>query len=219
MAAITTEEANQSHARAPRRRSIHSAWYVVGALLVAFGSAAGATMATRWLLGGMQPQPRATVPHAHAPLPVLHDGITLGGGSPLAVGMGATQSYDDLAITIDHPQIVAANGFAGAPSGSHFAIVTVTLANTDPVRSLPYNGAEFWLNDGTGKLAHEVFAADAQPLGVGQVAPHSQVTGEVAFLVTANPDPNAADPQVIFAPSAAPAFALQWDLPLVPLLP
>jgi hypothetical protein len=220
MATVTVREANQSHARAPRRRvALHSAWYVVATLLVAFGSAVGATAATRWLLRDIQPHTRPTAHPVAPPLPVVHDGITLGGGSPLAVGMGATQSYNGLAITVDQLRIAPTNDFVGAPAGSHLTIVTVTLMNTDPIRALPYNAAEFWLSTSAGDAHHEVFAASAQPLGTGQVAPHSQIVGEVAFLVTATPDVTAPDPQIIFAPVAAPAFTLRWDVPLVPLLP
>ncbi|MBA3824053.1 MAG: hypothetical protein H0X24_09160 [Ktedonobacterales bacterium] len=219
MTTLTVEDANQSHARTARRRvTFHPAWHVVATILVAFGSGVGATATTRWLLRDTRPS--ATVSHPPpAPLVVVHDGVTLGGGSPLAVGMGATQSYAGLAITVDQLRIAPTNDFVGAPPDSHIAIMTVTLVNTDPVRPLPYNAAEFWLTNPAGDAHHEVFAASAQPLGAGQVAPHSQFVGELAFFVTATPDVTAPDPQIVFAPTAAPAFTLRWDLPLVSALP
>ncbi len=220
MATLSVGEASQAHARVPRRRAaVHSAWYVVATLLVAFGSAAGATTATRWLLRGVPVRAPAAKHTLPPPLPVAHDGVTLGGGSPYAVGIGATQSFNSLAITVDQLRIAASHDFVGAPAGSQVAIVTVTLANTDPIRTLPYNAAEFWLIDPSGAARHEVFAALAQPLGAGQVAPHAQIVGEVAFWVTATPDALAPDPQIVFAPAAAPDFALRWDVPLTSPLP
>jgi hypothetical protein len=220
MSALTMDEASQSLTRTPKkqRQGVHSAWYVVATLLVAFGSGVGATVATRWLLGGNQPThapARQTIP----PISVMHDGDSPGGGGTLAVGMGATQSYDGMAITVDQLHVVASNSFVGAPDGSHLAIVTVTLMNTDPVQSLPYNAADFWLSNPGGTAQHEVFVASANQLGAGKVAPHDQVVGEVAFLVTATPDPNAPDPEIVFAPSAEPAFSLRWDVPLVSQFP
>jgi hypothetical protein len=188
---------------------------ILGALVVVFLSVFAAAYAARWLLRDVDPasahaatttvQLKPT-PHAPAATDVV------------ALGMGATQSYRGLAVTITDLRLVATSNFVAAPPGMIFACVTVTLANTDPVQAVPYNAADIVLVDARGGQHHQSFAALATPLGAGLVAPDAQVQGDLAFLVAYPPSLYANDPQIRYAPPGA-NLALAWDVPLAPILP
>ncbi len=209
-----------SSAHAPVRQTFSKAFHLLGALVVVFGSVGFASVAAHWILSG--------VPHASA---AVHQ--TVGATSPktrmrqsnrqenapIAVGMGATQSYHGLAITIGQLQITTKHDFLAAPAGQAFAIVTVTIVNTDPVQTATYNAANFQMEDPAGALHPEAMAALASPLGIGTIAPHGRAQGTIAFLVPYPADPYKPDPAVVFLPTPNPALALAWDLPLAPSMP
>lgn len=213
-----------STSTAPIPRHIDRQWWrgaiqIVGALIVVFLSVFAAGYAARWLLRGVDAptaqgashptthlKPIATAPRAPAATDVV------------ALGMGATQSYHGLAVTVTNLHLVTTSNFVAAPPGMIFACVTVTLANTDPVQTIPYNAADIVLVDAHGALHHQSFAALTAPLGAGKVGPNAQVQGQLAFLVAYPPTLYANDPQIRYAPPGG-GMALAWDVPLGPSLP
>ena len=203
------------------KRSSRQVWTAVGqialAAIVIAGSLTLANFVTLRLLGGLSlhhhstsitslPTPTPT------PLPVAVD-------SGVAVGIGATQSFRSLAITVGHLQIAQSHTFIGAPQGMAFAVITVLLVNTDPTQSVAYNGADFTLMDANGHTHPEAYAALASPLGVGSILPRASVQGDLAFLVPYPVDGSQPDPQLRYLPSAVGGFILSWSVPLAPTLP
>jgi hypothetical protein len=204
--------------RAPARRHMAGVLHLIGALIVTFGSVAGASYAARWLLRGM-PHSVATTAHAVGHTPAAPSHAAPPDGGAVAVGIGATQSYRGLAVTVTNLRLLPTNDFVAAPAGHVFACVTVILANTDPAQPAAYNAADFFLADPQGALHHEVFAALAAPLGAGSVPPRGRVQGDLAFLVTVPPAPYTPDPQLRFFPASGAPVSLAWDLPLTPIFP
>ena len=100
-----------------------------------------------------------------------------------------------------------------------FAIVSVTLVNTDPTQNVAYNAADFILLDANGHAHPEAYAALEAPLGVGNMVPHASVQGDLAFLVPYPVDGSQPDPQIRYMPSAISGFILSWNVPLAPTLP
>lgn len=181
---------------------------IVAALVVAFGSLVLATRATQFLLndlhiGGGQASATAT------PLPRIS---ALPGD--ITVGVGATQSYDGVAMTVSDLHLTTVNNLVGAPAGEEFAIVTVRLVNTAPAGTVPYNAYDFVMADQAGQGRHEDFAALDHPLGVGSLGPEQQVTGDIAFLVKTAI--SATDPQIVYLPSLTAVAPLRWSVPLNP---
>jgi hypothetical protein len=182
------------------------------------GSVTLANLATRWLLAGITPASF----HAVTSASVTSTKPTVTpppGTNPIAVGLGATQSINGLAITMTNLRLVTTQGFVGAPAGEAFAIVTVTLVNTDPTQASAYNGGDFVFVDSTGQTHPEVFAALAAPLGVGTLAPQATTQGDLAFLIPYPVAANAPDPQIRYQAARVGGFMLNWSLPLGPLLP
>ncbi len=200
------------------RRHLADALHLIGALLVTFGSVAGASYAARWLLRGTAQSITAPT-HRTNLAPVAPPRTVPPDGGAVAVGIGATQSYRGLAVTVSDLRLLSMSSFVAAPAGQDFACVTVTLVNTDPALPATYNAADFYLADTAGALHHEVFAALAAPLGTGSVPPRGRVQGDLAFLVAVPNVPYAPDPQLRFFPTPAMPASLAWDLPLTPSFP
>jgi hypothetical protein len=210
-----------SSTTAPMPRPLDRRWWrgalqILGAVVIVFLSVFAAANAARWLLRGVDPTPAHAAMHTTArPLRVPTAPATT---DVVALGMGATQSYRGLAVTIANLRLVATSHFVAAPPGMIFACVTVTLANTDPVQAIPYNSADLALLDAHGVLHHQSFAALAAPLSAGTVEPNTQVQGDLAFAVAYPPTLYANDPQIRYAPPGT-SVALAWDVPLAPTLP
>ena len=207
--------------RRATKRSYRHMWAAIGQIsltaVVIAGSLTLANLATQRLLGGLaahlHPAVITTIPTpAPTAIPSQND-------SGIAVGIGATQSFRSLAITVGPLQIAPSHAFIGAPQGMAFAIIAVMLVNTDPTQRVAYNAADFALVDANGHTHPEAYAALESPLGVGSMAPHTSVQGDLAFLVPYPVDGSQPDPQIRYVPSAIGGFSLSWSVTLAPTLP
>jgi hypothetical protein len=130
-----------------------------------------------------------------------------------SLGIGATQSYNGLAITVSDLRLQSSSGPVGAPSRSVFAIVRVNILNLDLGQMAPYSAGDFVLVDAAGREQRQTFAALVDPLGAGDIAPGGDVTGELAFLVPAMPVPGASSLVIVWLPSVqAGNTPLSWSL-------
>lgn len=212
-----------SSTKARMRRSTRQLWSAIGEIgltvVVIVGSLWLANAVTQRLLGGLAHAP-ALMPSLTLPTPSPTAAVVvLPSANAVSVGIGATQSFHSLAITLTNLRIVSKQGFVGAPQGMAFALITVVLVNTDPIISVAYSPTDFALVDAAGTAHPAAFAALGAPLGTGEVPPLATVQGDLAFLIPYPVDGSQPDPQIRYLPSAANSLALSWGLPLAPLLP
>lgn len=137
--------------------------------------------------------------------------------SAIVVGLGATQSYGGLAITVGDLRATATSGFVAAPRGAMLVIVTVRLVNTTPGATVAYNAYDFALIAAGGALQHETLAALPAPLGVGVLPPEGQAAGQVAFVEPLPATPYQPAAQIVYLPSAAAGPPLAWSVSLPPV--
>ncbi len=185
---------------------------LIGAVIVAFAVIVGASWGARRVLRSVSlhrpPALVATIPPTATSLPPLSVAT---GDAP---GLGATQSIGGVTITTGGLRVATALDVVAAPPGQAFAVITITLFNTNPTGDLTYNAGDFVLLWPDGSMRHEVVAALTAPLGVGQLAADARVTGDVAFLVPHPAPVTTFDPQILFLPESGVAPPLRWDLAL-----
>jgi len=217
---MATISSTTSSAHVAGRHIFGNALHLAGALVVVFGSVGFASFAARWILNGV-PHAASSVHHAASSVPPAASAPQHAnqGNDPIAVGMGATQSYHGMAITIDQLHIETKHDFLAAPAGQAFAIVTITIINTDPVQMASYNAANFQLDDHSGALHPEAVAALAAPLGIGTIAPHGRAQGDLAFLIAYPANLYQVDPAIRFLPTPNASLSLAWDMPVTPSIP
>jgi hypothetical protein len=184
---------------------------LIGAAIAAFAVIVGASWGARRVLRNVS-APRITVVATAIPTATPMPALSVDTAN--APGLGATQSFGGVTITAGNLRVASALDVVSAPPGQAFAIVTITLFNTNPADTITYNAANFVLLWPDGTVRHEAVAALPAPLGVGQLAGDASVAGDVAFLVPHPAPVTTFDPQILFLPEAGAMPPLRWDLAL-----
>lgn len=184
---------------------------VVGAIVVGAACLAGSVRVTGLLLHNIHWRALAS---AAPPVPMATAApLSLPPGS-VAIGLGATQSLEGVTLTVSRKVVSATQAFLAAPPGQTFLVLTAQISNTNPSQTVVYSAYDFLLADDHQTFRHQDFAALAHPLGTGILSPHSTATGDLAFLIPANSDPQVPGLHIVYYPPGAGDQILVWVVSL-----